>query len=173
MKKSALIIITAVVAVFLIFGGIYFCYNNIGVSVSKLEEDIRSSQKIEDGWTVEGNAGESMAAFISYPQDKSDHTFSVYVKQHGLSFGYFFRAGGDVYEIEKGIAEFTLADYSERAFISMNSQKVVKAEISGSGGRTIEIDPERPFAFVLPCNMGSVTFYDADGSIVEYLSRSM
>lgn len=173
MKKSALIIITAIIAVFFIFVGIIFCYDNIGIRASKLEEDIRVSQKIEDNWTVEGNVGDSMAAFVSYPQDKSDHTFSFYVKHHGLSFGYFFRAGGNIGEVEDGIMEITAADSGERAFISMNKQKAVKAEIYGDDEKTVEIDGEKPFALVVPAGTGSVTFYDTDGNVVGYVSRTM
>ena len=40
---------------------------------------------------VDGSISDTMAAFISYPQDKTDHTFSVYVNRPGLSFGYFFQ----------------------------------------------------------------------------------
>ena len=41
-----------------------------------------------DDWIVDGSVSDTMAVFISYPQDKSDHTFSIYVNRSGLSFGY-------------------------------------------------------------------------------------
>ena len=66
---------------------------------------------------------------ISYPQDRSDHTFSVYVNRPGLSFGYFFRGGGSLSGVERGIAEFTVDGYNERAFISMNQPKAARLEI--------------------------------------------
>ena len=61
---------------------------------------------------------------ISYPQDLSDHSFSVYVNRPGLSFGYFFRGGGNLSGGQRGIAEYTVEGYNERAFISMNQQQV-------------------------------------------------
>ncbi len=65
----------------LVFYLFVFLYTNneIGVTSSKLEADIRSSQKIKDDWTVDGSVSSTMAAYISYPQDLSDHSFSVYV----------------------------------------------------------------------------------------------
>ena len=84
-----------------------------------LEADIRSSQKIKDDWTLEGSVSNTMAAYISYPQDMSDHTFSVYVNRPGLSFGYFFRGGGTLSGIQRGIVEFTVEGYNERALSAL------------------------------------------------------
>ena len=115
-----------------------------------------------------------MAAFISYPQNKADHTFSVYVNRPGLSFGYFFRGGGDIVEVDDYIAEFVVEGYSERAFISMNTQNVVRIEIDdGNSIQVIDIDSSKPFAIVLPLNVGNVSFCDLNGNVVEYLRRSL
>ena len=82
-----------------------------------------------------------MAAFISYPQDKTDHTFSVYVNRPGLSFGYFFRGGGDIVEVDDYIAEVVVEGNNERAFISMNTQNIVRLEVDdGNGIQVIDID---------------------------------
>ena len=97
-----------------------------------------------------------MAAFISYPQDKTDHTFSVYVNRPGLSFGYFFRGGGDIVEVDDYIAEFVVEGNNERAFISMNTQNIVRLEVDdGNGIQVIDIDSGKPFAIVLPLNVGT------------------
>ena len=91
MKKIFLKIVIGVVLVCILFVCFLYTNNEIGVTSSKLETDIRSSQKIKDDWTVDGSVSSTMAAYISYPQDLSDHSFSVYVNRPGLSFGYFFR----------------------------------------------------------------------------------
>ena len=115
-----------------------------------------------------------MAAYISYPQDMSDHTFSVYVNRPGLSFGYFFRAGGKLSEIQEGIAEFTTEGANERALISMNQQQVQQLQIDdGRAKQAIDIDSDQPFAIVLPINAGSITFYDVNGNAVEYWNRPL
>ena len=75
----------------IVFAGFLWLNNDIGVQKSRLEADIRSSQKIKPDWTVDGTVSDTVAAFISYPGDRTDHTFSVYVNRPGLSFGYFFR----------------------------------------------------------------------------------
>ena len=111
-----------VVLACILFVCFLYTNNEIGVTSSKLEADIRSSQKIKDDWTVDGSVSSTMAAYISYPQDLSDHSFSVYVNRPGLSFGYFFRGGGNLSGVQRGIAEYTVEGYNERAFISMNQK---------------------------------------------------
>ena len=172
--KQVGIIISGTLLVIVLFLGFLYINNDIGLAANKLEADIRSSQKIMDDWTVDGSISETMAAFISYPQDKTDHTFSVYVNRSGLSIGYFFRGGGDIVEVERYIAEYTIEGYDERAFISMNEQKVVRLEIdNGNGIEKIEIDSNKPFAIVLPANAGNITFYDANGQIVDYCNQQL
>ena len=121
MKKIFLKIVIGVVLACILFVCFLYTNNEIGVTSSKLEADIRSSQKIKDDWAVDGSVSSTMAAYISYPQDLSDHSFSVYVNRPGLSFGYFFRGGGNLSGVQRGIAEYTVEGYNERAFISMNA----------------------------------------------------
>ena len=174
MKKILPKLLLCVVLVCGIF--LFFLYANsdIGITANSLESDIRSSQKISDDWAVDGNVSDSVAAYISYPQDKSDHTFSVYVNRPGVSFGYFFRGGGSISQVEEYIAEFTVDGFDDRAFISMNSQQVSYLEIDdGNDIRKIEIDSNKPFAIVLPINTGNISFYDINGNIVEYHNQKL
>ena len=127
-----------------------------------------------DQSTVSFSISDTMAAFISYPQDKTDHTFSVYVNRPGLSFGYFFRGGGDIVEVDDYIAEFVVEGNNERAFISMNTQNIVRLEVDdGNGIQVIDIDSGKPFAIVLPLNVGNICFYDTNGNVVEYLRQQL
>lgn len=158
--------------VILFLGIIFLAYlymnNDIGIQKSKLEVDIRSSQKVNDDWIVEGDVSETMAAYISYPEDQSDHTFSVYVNRPGVSFGYFFRGGGSLNSIATYIGEYTVEGYNERAFISMNTMKVDKLTIDdGKTVEEIDIDCNNPFAIVLPINTGTIIFYDVNGNQVD------
>ena len=123
-KKLPIILLGVILACVLVFGFLY-ANNDIGKTANSLEADIRQSQKILDDWIVDGSISDTMAAFISYPQDKTDHTFSVYVNRPGLSFGYFFRGGGDIVEVDDYIAEFVVEGNNERAFISMNLPKKI------------------------------------------------
>ena len=174
MKKHIVKIVLALVLVCVVFVGILYGNNCFGISGSKIESDIRASQKIQENWTVDGIVSDSVAAFISYPQDKSDHTYSVYVNRPGFSFGYFFRGGGDIVAVEDFISEFTVEGYNERAFISLNCQKVDRLEIDdGSEIQVIDIDSDEPFAIVLPMNAGNITFYDIDGNIVAYSNNPL
>lgn len=169
MKKLSFKMAAGIALACVLLVGFLFARNDIGVASANLESDLRASQKIPDDWIVEGSVSGTMAAYISYPQDRSGHTFSVYVDRPGLSLGYFFRGGGSLSDIERGIAECTVEGYNERAFLSMNQQQAARLEIDdGNLVQVIEIDSGKPFAIVLPINTGVVTFYDGNGEIVEY-----
>ena len=118
MKKPFPKMILRILLVCVLLLGFLYMDDDIGTSAANLESDIRNLQKIPEDWIVEGDVSDTMAAYISYPQDRSDHTFSVYVNRPGLSFGYFFRGGGSLSGVERGIAEFTVDGYNERAFIN-------------------------------------------------------
>ena len=174
MKKYVLKTLLGILLVCILAMGFLFIKNDIGISSSKLEADVRSSQKIMDEWMVDGTVSDTMAAFISYPTDRSEHVFSVYINRPGLSFGYFFRGGGSLSGIENGIMECTVDGYNERAFISLNKQKVNHLEIDdGDLIKTIDIDSSKPFAIVLPVNAGSLTFYDVDGTVRDFWNNSL
>ena len=98
----------------------------------------------------------------------------VYVNRPGLSFGFFFRGGGSHPKVERGIVEFTVEGYEERAFISMNQQRVTQLQIDdGNSIQEISIDSNKPFAIVLPINAGTITFYDVNGNTVEYWNNPL
>ena len=167
-QLTAKTILSFVLLAILLFLGFLYINNDIGIQKSKIESEIRSSTKMEEDWHIIGQVSDSMAAYISYPEDLSDHTFSVYVKHPGLSFGYFFRCGGSLSTLDTAITEFTLDGYYESTFISMNQQKVNRVVLDdGNAPQVIEIDSSRPFAVVLPLNAGVVTFYTEDGNISE------
>ena len=174
MKKPFPKMVLRILLVCVLLLGFLYMDDDIGTSAANLESDIRNLQKIPEDWIVEGDVSDTMAAYISYPQDRSDHTFSVYVNRPGLSFGYFFRAGGKLSEIQEGIAEFTTEGANERALISMNQQQVQQLQIDdGHAKQAIDIDSDQPFAIVLPINAGSITFYDVNGNAVEYWNHPL
>ena len=169
MKKPFPKMILRILLVCVLLLGFLYMDDDIGTSAANLESDIRNLQKIPEDWIVEGDVSDTMAAYISYPQDRSDHTFSVYVNRPGLSFGYFFRGGGSLSGVERGIAEFTVDGYNERAFISMNQPKATQLEIDdGNTVQIIDLNSDQPFAIVLPANAGVIHFYDGNGNPVNY-----
>lgn len=111
---------------------------------------------------------------VFYTEDKLDHSFQIYVNRPGLSFGYFFRAGGNIVEVENYIAEFTVEGYNDRAFVSTNKQNVARMEIdNGNAIEKIIIDSSRPFAYVLPKNIGNITFFDINNNVVDTMSHPL
>ena len=142
-KKLPIILLGVILACVLVFGFLY-ANNDIGKTANSLEADIRQSQKILDDWIVDGSISDTMAAFISYPQ------------------------------VDDYIAEFVVEGNNERAFISMNTQNIVRLEVDdGNGIQVIDIDSGKPFAIVLPLNVGNICFYDTNGNVVEYLRQQL
>lgn len=166
--------ILCVLLICIVFAGFLYLNNDIGVQKFQLETDIRSAQKIKSDWTVNGTVSDTIAAFISYPYDMTDHTFSVYVNRSGLSFGYFFRGGGSLTGGDTGIVEYMVEGYKESAFISMNKQQVECLEIDdGHSIQVIDIDSNKPFTIVLPVDAGDIAFYDVDRNIVEFHKQQL
>ena len=66
MKKRFLKIVIGIVLVCILFVGFLYANNNIGMTSTNLEADIRSSQKIKDDWTLDGRVSNTMAAYFSY-----------------------------------------------------------------------------------------------------------
>ena len=166
---SSLILILCILLIFLVF---LYANHNIGITKANIQNDIRKSQKITDSWITDGTASHRMAAFLSYPEDKKEHTFSIYVNRPGLSFGYFFRGGGSLSTIAQSILEISIEGFAERAFLSMNTQNIVRLEIDdGTTIEKLDLDKEKPFALVLPENAGVVTFYDIRGNIVKTIKQ--
>lgn len=174
MKSRVKWILSAVLVLCVLFVGSLFFNHDIGVPKSRLEEDIRSSQYIDSTWTVTGEASDEIAAYVSYPEDRSSATFSIYVNYPGLSFGYFFRAGGSLNNLYTSILSYTVSGTNQRAFISMNEQHAARLKINdGNGGQVMELDSNKPFAFVLPQNMDVVAFYDTEGNVVEFYEQKI
>lgn len=157
----------------LLFSFLWF-NNYIGISKNSIEKDARCSSKIKDDWQVAMDSSSIMSAMVFYPEDKSDLSYQIYVNHPGLSFGYFFRGGGNSIEIERYIAEFTVEGCEDRAFISLNTQQVVKAEIdNGDKIEIINIDSVKPFVIVISKNIGSITFFDKNNNVIDTIKRSL
>ncbi len=167
MKKKNIILLTTL---FLLAACFLFINSNIGVKREGIEADARKSQKIPEGYLSVGDVSDNIGAYIFYPEDRTGHTFSIYLNRPGFSFGYFFRLGGSTPLESDYIAHFSCLKYpeiNEEIYLSLNKTGAVRMEVDdGNSVKTTEINGE-PFVFILPANAGSVRFYDADGNIIE------
>lgn len=171
-KRKILVVIVclAAVAAACLSYVIAVANGTIGVSADNLERDARKSQNIDDTWAVSKSVDKNLGAMIFYNDTLDEHIFSVYVNHNpgsGSSLGYLFREGGRDGSIATGIGEFSFPSVNSIALLSMN--KDCAAEIWLDNGKEIEvfdIDPDKPFAFVIPNNLKSVALYDADGNLI-------
>ena len=167
--KSPFKILFGICAIGMMLIIINFIVNDIGVSESNIVADIQVQQYLPDDWITLGEISDEMVAYISYSPDKSDYTYSLYINPSGLSIGYFFRAGGDLMGIGKYIQGFSLKDYSEIAFISMNELDVERVEIKKDNKvEILELDSSDPFAIVLSKSAENITFFDKNNNVVDY-----
>lgn len=81
-----------VIGVLLLVGVVCFGYlyvnHDIGVQKSRLEEDIRAQQKVPEDWTITGDASDTVAAYVSYPEDQSDHNLLCHLHQYHAQVKY-------------------------------------------------------------------------------------
>jgi hypothetical protein len=162
------------IAVILIAILVLYSSGDIGITKANIEKDARVSQKISDDWQGAKATTGTMSAMLFYSDDLEDHIFSIYVNRPGLSFGYFFREGGSILETQEDIEEILIEGYNERAFLSMNKQQVSKVEIgNGNNIKVMEIDSEKPFAFIVPTNVGSINIYDINGNIIKSIRQKL
>lgn len=165
-KYSVIVIIIAIV----LFSIMYF-NSNIGIWRSGIEKDARINHKIGDDWEVVKSKTDSISAMIFYDKNMDNHMFSIYVNKKGLSFGYFFQVAGP---IKKDIVQYQIEGYEEKVYLSKNKQQVVKAEIDkGDAVEIIKIDNTKPFALVLPNNIGAITFYDINNEVVQPIPETI
>lgn len=164
MKKAEKIsLLLGVLVIILLAVAIVWNADVIGVSENKLVEDARESQGIEADWEVAQAVNEDMCAMLFYDEAKHDCTYSIYLsRDKGVSGGYFFSQGGkDAYMTED--VKAMIFEGRGIAVMSLNANGVCKIVTSN---RTIQVDPEKPFAVLFPIDCGAITLYDEGENIV-------
>ena len=137
-----------------------------GVSESRLEQDARERQHVENGWEMAQAVNEDICAMLFYDEEKDECAYSIYLSKEGISYGYFFRQGGfDPYMAEsvKGVV------FEERgiALLSMNEDKVSRIVTDDNGAeKVIQVDPAEPFVILLPIDCGDIVMYDDQNNVV-------
>lgn len=64
------------------------------LTVSDIEEDVRSFQGISSDWNIEVAMNDRVAAVIAYDNQRSEHIFSIYKSDDKENTNYVFRYGG-------------------------------------------------------------------------------
>lgn len=162
MRKSikVLIIILALIVIFLA------TQVNIGVSKNNLARDAGVPNKIEDGFLVEQHVNDDMASYLVYSDNLKKHTFSIYEKRDGLSFGYFFISGGSSSDIAQEIRKMDFKNGS--VLLSLNKVNASKIELD-KGTEPVEVinlNKGRPFTVIIPKDIQEIRIYDINGNLI-------
>lgn len=149
MKEKILVILAVIVCL----GTLAFLpdfINSIGTSEKNLlSYDIEMS-KVSAGYRSVMAVTDDVAAILHYNNDKTDYDFSVYVNYPGFDFGYHFRTGGSISDIETGVAVLSNIHEEGTILLSLNKPQVSRIEIYGAEAQIIGIDENEPFVVIVP-----------------------
>jgi hypothetical protein len=167
--KSVLGIVSCLILVFLYL----YTQDVFGVSQSNLEQDARTSQQIASAWEAAKSVDDELGALLFYDQAFDKHVYSLYVKHDGLYLGYFFISGGADPMIQDSVRKFNCSTKGS-ALISMNKDKVKRIEFdNGNEVTKIDLDPDKPFAVVIPFSSGSVKLHNTDNELVPVMPTNV
>ncbi|HBA47197.1 MAG TPA: hypothetical protein DCZ91_05255 [Lachnospiraceae bacterium] len=166
MKAEKIPLLLGIILIILLAFLIVWQADVLGVSAARLEQDARENQEIGNNWEMAQAVNDDMCAMLFYDEEKDDCAYSIYLSREGFSFGYFFRQGGfDPYMAEsvKGI----VFEDKGIALLSLNEDGVCRIVVDNdTGKKVISVDPEKPFAVVLPVDCSEITMYDAQENVV-------
>lgn len=138
----------------------------LGVSASRLEQDARENQDIKSDWEMAQAVNDDMCAMLFYDEEKDDCAYSIYLSREGFSYGYFFRQGGSDPYMADSVKGIVFEDKGI-ALLSMNEDGVCKIVVDNDvEENVINVNPEEPFAVVLPADCSAITMYDSQENIV-------
>ena len=165
-KTERILILAGILVIIALGCLIVYQADVIGVSQSRLEQDAREVQHINAKWDVAQAVNDEMCAMIFYDNEKKKCAYSVYLSGEEYTLGYFYREGGEAPYMEEGVQGLIYEDKGI-ALMSMNADKVASIMVGdGSREQTIDVDPEQPFAVVLPIESNVITMYDDQGKVV-------
>ena len=170
-RNPLTIFIGALTLLLLVFFAWMLSSGKIGLLASQLEASARKTQQVDSSWqTLKSEVG-PLTAFLFYNEDRDDYTYAVYQNLPGFSFGHFLASeGGTAPAIEDSVfaVPSPVGDDAYTVLLSMNTPKVTQVEVSsGDDTMSLAVNPEKPFALVLPTPPGStLSLYNGEGQTV-------
>lgn len=151
---------TIIAALFLVLGFALTAYVFSGtVSRKTIEFDAVKNQNVPGHYLVQKAESKDMVAILFYAPDKSDHIFSIYIRDNKLFNRYRFIYGGSLSAVQENVMVYK--NGSNTAVLSMNSCDIAITEPSND--QFIFEIPGLPFVHIIEIN-GSVTFYDINNN---------
>ena len=134
-------------------------------SINRVRDLERSVEQkaAEKQMSVAFVSSDDAAAALYYEEDGSDHTFALYENRGTFFKEYVFIHGGSATSIDQGVRAFRMETSGELVLFSMNKLRI--AEIVCHNGDAFHLDPDSPFAIILPD--GGADLYDEDGEFID------
>lgn len=136
------------------------------LSIEELAMAARSSQKIDSTWQEVEDSSECIGAMLFYSDDKTDHIYSIYLKEDAYA-DYQFSEGGSLGEIQRNVVEI---DYGKQGsvLLSMNEQHIRRIELQENEDvKVIAVEDGTPFVVVISGQADKVTLFDDNGEEVK------
>lgn len=159
--KVVTVLVATLIICVAVLGVIYLPGMSRITTVHDIEEDLQEFQKLNEECNIEISMSDSFAAAIAYDDEQSDHTFAVYRNDNDTFTNYIYRYGGHTTSVERSVSVYKFD--GTLILISMNALHIEKIECHD--GDTYEIDPNRPFALILPS--GGFDVYDDEGNLID------
>ncbi|MCI8529914.1 MAG: hypothetical protein HFH82_12315 [Lachnospiraceae bacterium] len=166
MKTEKIPMLAGIVLIILLAFLIVWKADIFGVSGSRLEQDARERQNVNYDWEQVQSINDDVCAMLFYDEDRKEYAYSIYLSREGLSYGYFYAEGGadsQMTEKVKGIV------FEEKGIVllSLNGDEICKVVIDNQNGKeTILVDPQKPFAMILPVTCHEIVMYDEQDNVV-------
>lgn len=154
-----------ILGLLIILLGFSYFRHDFGVLKSNIEKDARTEHKINSNWKVAKSTTDKLSTMIFYSKDFNDYTIAVYINK-GFPFGYVFYYGGSSNVENEGVLEYDVKGIAEKAYISMNKQKINKVQFNTEKVvETINIDSTKPFSIIIPSKATNIKFYNKNGVV--------
>ncbi len=151
---------TIIAAILLVLGFALTVYVSSGtVSRKMIEFDAVQNQEVPGHYLVQKAESKEMVAILFYAPDKSDHIFSVYIRDNKLFNRYRFIYGGNLSSVQQNVMIYNHGHNT--AVFSMNTCDIAITEPSND--QFIFEIPNLPFVHIIE-NNGTVTFYDINNN---------
>lgn len=166
MKEGKIPALAGLVMIILLAFLIIWQADILGVSGGRLEQDAREKQAVPEEWEMVQAMDGDVCAMLFYDGERQGYAYSIYLSKKGFSYGYFFRQGGTDAYMAEGV-KAVVFEGKGIALLSLNEDRVRRIETDNNGARqVIEVDPQMPFAIVLPIDCGEITLYDDQENMV-------
>lgn len=136
----------AVLLLVIAFFGLDMIFDITNRRLTTADEVLASARTGYEDYQYALDYTDQIAAVLVYSEDKADSHYRLFLNQNTNDPDYAFRRGGSHTSIDRGVLLLSRADTF--VLLSMNALRI--AEIRCDNGTIYQLDPDSPFALIIP-----------------------